>query len=821
VVGSESKYCCSGCETVHTLLAASAAAELDAVCELSGARPNAARPSGRSYAEFDDPAFHRLYVVPTAGGLRVQLFVEGIHCGACLWLVERVAAKTPGVLSARLDLGRALLDVSWNPATTQLSAIARAVDACGYPLHPFRGAERARLQQREDRALLTRMGVAGAAAGNVMLLAFALYSGHFSGMEQEYETFFRWASLIIATPAIAYCGSVFFRGAWASIHTRIAHMDLPVAVGIAVGYLASAWAVFAGRGEIYFDSLCALVFALLVGRYLQQRQRRAAASSAELLMSFAPRSCRIVDGAELRQAPIEAVSAGALVEVWPAEVVPVDGVVESGASDIDTSLLTGESLPRPVSAGDRVHAGTVNSSGTLRLRVERTGEETRVAKLMAMVDEASRRRAPIVQLADRVAGLFVTGILGLATAVFAVWWFIDPARAIDVVVALLVVTCPCALGMATPLAVSVALGRAAREGFLVKGGEALEAVARPGIIYFDKTGTLTEGRARVIRWEGDPSVWAGVAVVEQQSTHPVARALLQGIAERGFAEALPQAAAAAPAASSGGGGVAHRIGGGVGGDVGGKRIDVGSPAYVRAALGALPDEWEATVRSWGAEGLTPVLVAADGECVAGAALGDSLRADTAAALDRLRVSGYEVRVLSGDHPGAVAAVAARLGVAPEHAIGEATPERKLHVIEEAAAASHCIMVGDGVNDAAALSAAHVGIGVHGGAEASMQAAHIYLSRPGLLPVVELIEGARRTLSTIRLNIAFSLLYNAIGGALAITGLLTPLVAAILMPVSSLTVILSSSRARTFQRRPARAERPPAAALERPAAGVAT
>jgi Cu2+-exporting ATPase len=386
-----------------------------------------------------------------------------------------------------------------------------------------------------------------------------------------------------------------------------------------------------------------------------------------------------------------------------------------------------------------------------------------------------------VRLADRIAGRFVAAVLILAAVTLALWLRLDPARAVDHAVALLIVTCPCALGLATPLAVSAAIGQAARAGFLIKGGDVLESLARPGRMWLDKTGTLTAGRAALLEWVGEEWAKPLVAAAEAHSSHPLARAFVTALGEP----------ARAPVE------VVETPGGGLEARVGGRRVLVGSPDFVAARGGAAPGPLRAAVAAFTRDGLTPVLIAVDGAPVAAAGFGDPLREDARAALERVRALGWQVGILSGDHPAIVAATGRRLGLDPAQCRGGVPPEEKLARVAAAAAEAPVVMVGDGVNDAAALAAATVGIAVHGGAEAALAAADVFVTRPGVARIADALCGARRALRVVRRNLAISLLYNVAGVALAMGGLLSPLVAAVLMPLSSLTVITSSYRARTF------------------------
>lgn len=769
-------FCCSGCDTAHRILSAGG---LEQYYGLSAQRTQAVRSSGRSFEEFDHPAFAELYLQEPAPGRRVtELYLEGVHCASCVWLVERVPLLLNGVVRAELDVRRALARVEWDPAQRSLSEIARLLDQLGYTPHPFRGVTRDAMRRQEDRAMLGRIGVAGALAGNVMLPALALYAGDMNGMDAEYGRLFRWVSLALTIPALLFPGRIFFTGAIAALRTRRLHMDLPIAIALGAGLIRGAINTVTDTGPIYFDGVTILIFLLLVGRFLQLRGQRAATDAAELLFSLTPNSARVVgaDGIE-RNLPTAALLPEMLVRVRAGESFPADGTIAKGASSVNAALLTGESRPVAVSPGGVVHAGTLNVAAPVTMRVVEAGSSSRLAQLLAQVEESSARRAPVVAYADRLAGYFVAVVLLLASATFALWMTRDLGAAWDNAIALLIVTCPCALALATPLAVTVSVGRAARAGIFIKGGDALELLARPGHLVLDKTGTVTEGNAALRMWQGDDAVRPLILALEAGSTHPVAD---------GFRRAWPSVPV--PEAES----VRHHVGGGVVGVVQGTRIVVGSPRFVR-------EETEPGLELLPADPtLTPVWVAVDGVVVGRAGFGDRIRPDAHTALDALRARGWRTTLLSGDDVTVAAAVGAALGFAPDAAIGGATPEEKLRRVQEwRAAGDRVVMVGDGVNDAAAMAAAHVGIGVHGGAEASLATADIHLTAPGLGPLVELVDGAARTLRVIRRNMLWALGYNTIGVTLAMTGTISPLVAAVLMPVSSLTVVLGSWLGRTF------------------------
>jgi Cu2+-exporting ATPase len=779
----EQQFCCTGCRTTFNILHDH---NLTTYYAFAERRATPVRASGRNYEEFDHPTFAQLYVTRSGEACsRTELYLEGVHCASCVWLVERMPLLQSGVVRAELDMRRSLAVVEWDANATPLSAIARSLDALGYPPHPFRGVARAAMRRREDRAMLVRIGIAGAIAINVMLAALALYAGEVSGMETRFTEFFRWVSFAITVPAFVWPGRVFFAGAWASVRTKALHMDLPIAIALAAGFVRGAINTVTGEGPIYFDGLAILIFALLVGRFLQQRGQRMAMDAAEMLHAIAPNTARIVDGADarVREIPAEALLPGMRLDVRAGETFAADGIIVHGQSSVDASLLTGESRPASVAEGTTVFAGTLNVESPLLVQVEQAGETSRIATLLRQVAESTQRRAPIVQLANRLAGVFTAVVLVVAAATYLVKAERNAATALDDAIALLIVTCPCALALATPLAITVAVGRAAGRGMLIKGGDAIELLAKPGILVLDKTGTVTEGRTTLTAWVGPEWVKPLVLALEAGSSHPIAD---------GFRRAWPALTTPQVEASR------HVVGGGMEGVIDGRTVCIGSPRFVAERTCSTDERLrfasEAMDRTH-----TPVHVAVDGVLIAVAALGDRVRDEALASLQQLRARGWRTVMLSGDATDVVASVGRALEFEAQDAIGAASPEDKRAFVERCKQDGTVVMVGDGVNDAAAIAAAHVGIGMHGGAEACLTTADIYLSRPGLSGLVELTEGARRTMRVIRRNIAFSIGYNILGASMAVAGILTPLIAAVLMPTSSISVVLGSWYGFTFAR----------------------
>jgi Cu2+-exporting ATPase len=485
--------------------------------------------------------------------------------------------------------------------------------------------------------------------------------------------------------------------------------------------------------------------------------------------------------------PIEAIAPGDVVRVLVGEVIPVDGEIVAGRSAIDLGLLTGESQPVDVEIGHAVCAGTVNIAAPIAVRAIAVGEVTRVGRLVASI-EALSVKAPIERLVDRIAGRFVAVVSSVAVLTLIGWSIAGLAGAhgasvaagAEHAMALLIVTCPCALALATPLAVTVALGRAARRGVLVKGADALERLATPGTMFVDKTGTLTAGRLAVVTWRGDVDAAALAASVEAGSNHPVARALCAHVAPAAAAQDIHE-----------------ELGRGVTATVRGHPIVVGAPAWVRQRCKSRP-----VIEGWIAElaerGETPIVVGCDGAMIAVAGLADPIRDDARAALGELARLGWDVQLLSGDDERVVRRVGGALGVPWSHCHGQVSPEDKVTAVIQAGRRGPVAMVGDGVNDAAAMAAASAGIAVSGAAEIAIEAADVYLRSPSITEIAATAGGARDTLATIRRNLKFSLAYNLVAGALAVAGLIHPLIAAAVMPLSSLTVLASSLRSRAFR-----------------------
>ncbi len=773
------QFCCPGCELAYRTIHACGLSEY---YRLRDATTDArVKPHLREspFVEFDDPAFHAIYVtVEDDGCATIELLLEDVHCAACVWLVERLPAVVEGVIEARLNLGRRLVVVRWMPDVVALSKIADSLNALGYRPHPAKGVSARQTQTLESRRMLVRIAVAGFCAGNVMLLSFALYGGAATSVESEYGHLFRWLAMAFAAVSVMGPGSLFFRGARAALRARSPHLDLPIAIALSAGGLWGVVNTVRGSGEVYFDSVTALVFLLLVGRFLQVRQQRSAADAIELLHAFTPSVAHLITDEGHRDVPVEALRIGDTLSVRAGETIPADGQITDGQSTLDSSLLTGESVPVETAIGDRVAAGAVNVTAPIEMVVEATGSETRVGRLMELVANATDRRAPLISLANRIAGVFTVVVVVLAIVCF----FVSLRHGVEVAgersIALMIVCCPCALGLATPLAMTAAIGRAARRGIMIKSSDAIEQLAHAGEMVLDKTGTVTTGRFTVVKVVGDPAAVTLAAALERHTSHPIATAITESAGESDGDDAIDN--------------FEQIPGQGVRGTVRGRSVVVASPDYLREQGVAVGLDMSKAIENAIEQARTPVAVTVDGEVAAVLLLADEPRSDSRRCVERLRQRGWTVSLLSGDDASVTRRVAEAIGIDASNATGRASPEAKLAIIE--GMDGRCVMVGDGVNDAAALAAADVGIAVHGGAEASLAAADVYLNHAGLSPVLDVLDLACSTRRVILTCLGVSLTYNAIAATLACMGFIGPIAAAILMPASSVVVLAIASQA---------------------------
>lgn len=774
-VESGEAFCCAGCEAVYAILHETNLESYYALREnLSPGKRSPARISGKTFHYFDDAEFLKRYAEPRAEGrIAIRFYLEGVHCAACSWLVEKVLLEREGAAYAQLDLGRNIVEIVFDPRTVRLSQLAQALDKFGYTPHPLLEDSIAQVRKKEARSLLLRMGVAGAVAANIMLLAAALYAGEFSGIEADIANLFRWLSFGLALPAVLYSALPFYKGAISGLRAGMLHMDLPISLGIIAAMLVSILATVQERGEVYFDSLAVLIFLLLVGRMLLTRATARSADAAETLMVQAPQTVRRETDGRIEDIALAAADAGDTLLFLPGDVIAVDGVALQDGW-VTEAHLTGESNAVFKLVGTTVFAGSQVVSVPLRIQATAVGAFTRLSQLSEMIRNAAGQRAQIVKLHDRIAGYFVAAVLTLAAITALIWWQIDPSKALWNVAALLVITCPCALGLATPVALSVAMGRAAKRGIFIKSAEALERTATVTHAVLDKTGTLTSGKMELVSSHFAPhldnqqrlDLMQKVSALEAFAVHPIGAALR-------LRDATPSVVTDVSV---------HQQG--IAGTVDGHKLVIGSRKFMRE-LECLDGDWTARVDG-------NVFVSRDGKVCAVLYVADPISPDAMAAVDALRRQDITIELLSGDRTVEVMRVSQALQVS--QARGDVSPEDKLaRVVELESNGKRTAMFGDGVNDAAALSRATIGVSAAEAADVTRSAADVFVSRRGPAAFAEMVSLSRNTMRTIRRNVIIAVGYNALGAGLAMAGMVSPLFAALLMPVSSITVLTLAVR----------------------------
>ncbi len=792
----EEQFCCQGCATAFQLIRDNGLESYYSMLSDfdSGERSLKDRaPSASLYADFDSQEFQKQYANRQENGVqRIQLALDGIHCAACVWLIEKLPNILPGIASTRVNLARGTVQLVWQQSQTPLSVVARKLAQLGYPPHAIRESERAKRFQGENRRQLSRIGIAAALAGNNMIISAALYLGMFSHMTSGMSWLLRVSSCVVGLASLVFPGRIFLASAFHALRTRTPHMDLPIALALLAGTLVGTWNVLRGAGEIYFDSLAVLIFLLLVGRWLQFRQQAKAADAVEMLTLLTPRCARKIDDqGNVAEVFVDSLAVGDRVEVLAGDLIPIDGTIRSGRVEIDEAILTGESHPVIRDVGDEVSAGTTNLNSRIVIEATAVGKETQLNKIAELVEQSSMDKPAIVQWANKIGAIFLVAVMLSAITAFLFWLSDGLDIATDHAIALLIVACPCALALATPLAISVALGRAAKSRIMVKGGDVFQLLQRPGVVWLDKTGTLTEGKLRVENWMGERS-WLKIAgELERNSKHPMAQAIVRFLDERLDTAGIPQGS---PPQNC-----REVVGGGMTGEVDGKTILVGN-RHLLSSHGIHPEETQVKKADrWVSDGYSICWVAAGAKVVAMLALADKIREDSKSAINHLAKRGWQVGILSGDQQAIVDQVASELGIDTSMALGELRPKDKLQQMKTGTCGT-VVMVGDGVNDSAALAGADVGMAVKNGAEASLAAAPVYLAKPGLGSILELMRIADSTARTMRRNLTLSLGYNLCFAGLAFAGLINPLVAAILMPVSSLSVVSMSLTAGRIRKR---------------------
>lgn len=734
----------------------------------------------KKLALYDHPDIQRSFVTEAGPHCKeAVLILEGITCAACVWLNERHLKQLPGVLTAEVNFASHRARVTWDQRQIELSRILQEIQLLGYNAHPYSAWQADHLRKTRRKKDLQRIAIAGIAAAQVMMLAVALYAGAWYGIDINMVHILRWFSLLLTIPVVSFAAWPFYQAAWSGIRSGHLNMDVPVALAILSAFLGSVWATIMGGAHVYYDTVGMFTLFLLATRLLETGAQEKSIEAAENLLKLQPAMAMRLKNGQQEYIPVMELLVDDCILAKPGEIIAADATVIDGLSSVDESLLTGESRAVAKQVGDTVIAGSVNLEGPLTLQVLGIGENTVLAGIVRLVDKAQTEKPKIAHLADRVASWFTLGLLGFALLVGLAWLWINPARAFEIVLAVLVVTCPCALSLAVPAALAAAGSHLIKRGILVLRGHALETLAQVNHVVFDKTGTLTVGKPQietVITLAGYSNAWCRIvaASLEQVSEHPLAHAFVR------YADTLQLK----PVVGS-----RNTPGRGINGEVDGIVYSLGNRDF--AGLGLAHDETQLQMAYPGA---TLVWLCDAQQVLAVFVLNDPLRVDAQAAIATLQARGVTVSILSGDSDAAVAHVAAQLGVSQYHS--QQKPQDKLAVLQALQAQGEIVaMVGDGINDAPVLAGAQVSFAMGTGADVASQSSDIVLLSSKLGDVAIALDTGKKALEVMRQNLWWALVYNVTALPFAALGFVSPWVAALGMSISSLIVVLNALRLR--------------------------
>ncbi|CAH0990831.1 Copper-exporting P-type ATPase [Sinobacterium norvegicum] len=736
---------------------------------------------GNSYTLFDQPEFQQGFVVPhvdQSALLSARISIGGISCAACVWLIEQQLNSLQGVNKAIVNLSQHRLIIDFNPDTIALSVIFQKIAAIGYHPAPFSDDGEEQMLKQENNTALRRLGIAGIGMMQVGMYAIALHAGSLQGISLEQRDFLRLVSAIVATVVVFIAAKPFFTNAWRSIKGRHLSMDVPVALAIGLAYVASCWATYQGTGEVYFDSVSMFTFFLLLGRYLEMRARHFNRRSVKGVQSSMPGFAWLVDDqGESQQIAIAQLEVGQTILVKPGEQIPADGIITQGASAVDESAFSGEYLPIDKTAGDRVIAGSMNTDNNLTIAVEAIGDASQLATINRLLDQAQQQKPAIGKLADKLSSMFVLQVLIISAAVYLFWLSYSPDDALWVALSVLVVSCPCALSLATPTSITAATASLRERGVLISRSHVLESLNNSDLVIFDKTGTLTSGRLERITTyapQGEQQALAIAAAIEFHSNHPIAFAFQDIAFTCKASDVIITPAKGLQATIEN---TVYRIG----------TVDFVEQFCLdkHALEQAIEQQQDDTDSQF-------IFLASEQQFMGVFTLNDYLRPEAIDAVSQLQSLGKEVIILSGDPSNAVHSIAQQLSI--KLAIGAANPADKLAYIEQQQTAGrHVIMVGDGINDVPVLAAADVSIAMTQAADLARTNADCMLLNNRLDMVPALLDTAAETKRIIRQNFAWSLGYNVLTVPIAAAGLIPPYIAAIGMSLSSLIVVCNALR----------------------------
>ncbi len=770
IKGIAQPMCCPGCQAVAQTILECGLASYYEHRTAPGIKGELVPSELAALTHYDLAEVQQEFVTETGTLREIQLSVEGLTCAACAWLIERHLMGLPGLHYVNVNTTTHRARIKWDPDKLSLSDILKGFAKIGYRAYPFQTHSQEALYAREVRSYMFRMALAGLGSMQVMMCAVALYMDLFISVEEEFMIYFKWISLLLSTPIMIYSAQPFYAGAWRSLRQGHLSMDVSVSLALIGAFVASIWATVFNTGEVYYDSITMFVFFLLLGRLLELRARRKASESSSNLARLVPIMATRIDADGEHEVAAKTLRVGDRVRVLAGATLPADGIITLGQASLNEAMLTGEQLPLLKQAGDPVFAGTINTDAPLLIRVSHPIEESRLAQIMRLQDHALDDKPAIAQLADVLSRHFILVLLLIAAGVWTFWHFHAPERAFWVTLSVLVATCPCALSLATPTALTSATAHLTRSGILLRRGHVLDVLTRANRIVMDKTGTLTTGNISLVAIQplaglGEDECLAIARALEAYSEHPIARAFRC----KGAEDVMLPASEVTPV-----------IGHGIQGRIAGKHYRIGSPRWL-----ALADEQEAT------QGLAIYLADETGP-LARFTLADTVRADAGALIQAFKAAGLQTTILTGDSSPQADAVARELGV--DELVKGVTPDGKLAYLKAREAAGDIsIMVGDGINDAPVLAGAHASFAMAGGTDLAKNSADAILLADDLSRLLTARALALRTRRIIQENFAWSIGYNLLVLPLAASGWLPPYLAAAGMSLSSLIVVTNSMR----------------------------
>jgi P-type Cu2+ transporter len=767
IQGQAQPFCCLGCQAVAQTIAGSGLAEFYRYRSQVSAK---ASRDKLAYRAFDQPHVQQAFVVPaqTPGQLRADLYIGGISCAACVWLIEKHLMSLPGVVQVGVNSLNHRAYVIWNPQTLLLSAVFEALAAIGFKPQPQQAAASYLAWQAEQKSALIRLGVAGISMMQAGTVAVGLYAGALQGLDAHWQSILRWITCLFAIPVIFYAAIPFYRASWRALRLRQLSMDVPVSLAILLAFAASFYAAWTETGEVYFESISMFVFILLAGRFLEQRARFRNFQQGANLGSLLPLAVVRVEAEEEALVPLASLQLGQLVKVAAGEIIPCDGQVERGQSYAIEAIMSGEAEPQPKGPGDRVLAGTYNGDSALWVRVRALGPQTQLAAIEQLFESAASARPERLALTDRIASHFVAAVLVVAGLTYGVWYWLDPSQALWIALSVLVITCPCALAIAVPAAWVCALGHLRSRGLLISSSQWFDGLSQVDRVIFDKTGTLTQGQLQVTQVLPLPGApvedhLALIASLEQHSVHPIAKAFSQHASAGQLDD-----------------GQVHPNQG-VEGRLGGRLLRFGRSAF---AFPSNPPDYPG-LGQW-------QLLADEQQPLCWVLLEDSLRPSAAACVRQLQALGLRCEILSGDRPENLPPLAQALGITQYQ--GGATPADKLARLQQLqAAGSRVLMLGDGINDVPVLAGADVSIAMGNASALAQTRAQAVLLHSDLQQLVYGWVYVKQVQRIVRQNLAWALLYNLLALPAAVMGWVPPWLAALGMSVSSLVVVLNALR----------------------------